>query len=148
MKVILKENISNLGTKGEVKNVSDGYARNYLIPKGMAEEATPARLKEWEKQKKIIEKKEQKEEEKAREIAEKLEGQKINFKLKAGEEGRLFGSATSADISEALKEKGYEIDKRKIELEDPIKNTGNHEIEIKLMPGITTRIQVEIEGTK
>ncbi len=144
MKVILTEEVPNLGNKGEVKNVADGYARNYLIPRNLAVEATPARMKEIEKQQKIQEKKEQKEIAAAQEQARELEGKTFIFKVQASEEGRLFGSVTSADIAEAMKEEGVDLDKRKIELEDPIKELGEFQIPIKFKGGIETHIQIQV----
>ncbi len=145
MKVILKENVPNLGNKGDLKEVNRGYARNYLFPKGLAEEATPQKIKAWEKQKEIMEKKKQKEEEEARRMAQEMQGSTVRFNLKAGEDGKLFGSVTSADIADGLKKQGYQLDKRKIELDDPIKQVGSYEVEVKLGPGIVSTVHVEVE---
>jgi len=145
MKVILTQDIPNLGNKGDIKNVADGYARNYLIPRQLAVEATPSRLKEREKQIKQQEKKEQREEAAAQKIAEQLEGKTIKFTKQASNEGKLFGSITSSDVANALSDLGVEVDKRKVELEDPIKELGEHSVPVKLRSGIYARLNIIIE---
>ncbi len=145
MKVILKQDVKNLGNKDEVKEVKEGYARNYLIPKGMAEKATKNKLKEVEKKREMQQKQEQKEIEEAEKLKEKLAEEKLVLKAKTGEEGKLFGSITNKDIAEKLsEEKGIEIDKRKIELDDPIKDLGSYEIELKLHSEVTAKLNVQV----
>lgn len=146
MKIILKKDIPNLGMAGEVVNAKDGYARNYLIPKGLAEEATPsglARAKEFEKE---LAKRVLAEKEKATLLAEEIKGIKIEIGMKAGENGKLFGSVTNSDIAEGLLGKGYEIDRKKIEMKENIKSLGSHEVQIKLHQDVTAKLEVEVIG--
>ncbi len=146
MKVILTQNVKNLGEKGEVVKVADGYARNYLIPKGLAEEATDSRLKNLKQKQKAKARKKEKELEKAREKAKELDGRVVIIKTKAGERGKLFGSVTSKDVAEAVKKEfGLDVDKRKIELEDPIKSLGRYPVGIRLYPDVTAEIIIAVE---
>ncbi|AAM25879.1 MULTISPECIES: 50S ribosomal protein L9 [Caldanaerobacter] len=144
MKVILVKDVKNVGKAGEVVNVSDGYGRNYLIPKGLAIEATESNLKMLNEKKKAEERKRQQELEQAKELAQKLSKVGVTLKVKAGENGKLFGSVTSKDVEEALKEKGFEIDKKKIVLPENIKTTGTYYAEIKLYQGVTAKVQVDV----
>jgi len=146
VKVILTQDVKNLGKKGEVVKVADGYARNYLIPRGLAEEATDSRLKNLKQKQKAKARKKQKELEEAREKAKELEGRVVTIKTKAGEKGKLFGSVTSRDVAEAVKKEfGLDVDKRKIELGDPIKSLGRYTVGIKLYPDVTAEIIVAVE---
>ncbi len=145
MKVILQEDVNKLGSRGEVKNVADGYARNYLIPKGLATEATPKALKELESKQHIIQRKENEELEKMKAIAGKLEEKQVTLKARVGEAGKLFGSVTSKDIAEKLEEEGIRVDRRKIDLEDPIRGLGVYNVPIKLHPEVAVEIQVIVE---
>jgi large subunit ribosomal protein L9 len=147
MKVILKVDIKGVGKKGELLNASDGYARNYLLPRGYAIEATEGNMaslkekKEAEKFKKDAEAKE------ARELAKKLSGITVLFNVKTGESGRLFGSITSKDISDEInKQHGFDIDKRKIVLDEAIKTTGTYNIEVKVYPEVSAKLKVEVKG--
>jgi|LSQX01.1.fsa_nt_gb large subunit ribosomal protein L9 len=144
MKVILKEDVKNLGSKGDVVNVSDGYARNYLIPRGLAEIATEGGLKQLQMQEKAREKRKLEEAAEAKEIAAKLEKEKFVIKVKAGEGGRLFGSVTTKDIADVVKKAGYNIDKRKIELSENIKSLGLHKIKVKLYEDITADLTIQV----
>ena len=144
MKVILKEDVKNLGSKGDVVNVSDGYARNYLIPRGLAEIATEGGLKQLQMQEKAREKRKLEEATEAKEIAAKLEKEKFVIKVKAGEGGRLFGSVTTKDIADVVKKAGYNIDKRKIELSENIKSLGLHKIKVKLYEDITADLTIQV----
>jgi large subunit ribosomal protein L9 len=144
VKVILLEDIRNLGEKGEVKVVKDGYARNYLLPRGLAVEATKSRLLELEKEKQKRAREEVAKEQEARKIAQELEGMSVVLEAKAGEEGKLFGSITSADIAENIKAKGFAITKRQVVLPESIKNLGVTSVEIKLYPGVTAQVKVEV----
>ena len=128
MKVILLEDVKGSGKAGQVVKVSDGYARNMLIPRGLALEATPANLKQHEKKKEAQEKKFREDKAKAQEMAEKLLKEGIEIKTKAGANGKVFGSITSKDIADALQALGYDIDKKKILLDAPIKTTGFTEV--------------------
>jgi len=144
VKVILVKDVKNVGKAGEVVNVSDGYGRNYLIPKGLAIEATESNLKMLNEKKKAEERKRQQELEQAKELAQKLSKVGVTLKVKAGENGKLFGSVTSKDVEEALKEKGFEIDKKKIVLPENIKTTGTYYAEVKLYQGVTAKVQVDV----
>ncbi len=150
MKVILKQDVKKLGKKGALVDVSDGYARNYLIPHGLAEEATPQKIKAWQKQQEKLKKQQEKLKKEALEIKSRLDGSYVNIKAKAGEKGKLFGSITSTHIAEAIKDQlAVEIDKKDIKLDQPIKELGAYKISIKLYPGIEAKINVVIqEGDK
>ena len=146
MKVILKQDVENLGKKDEVKEVKEGYARNYLIPRGLAEKATKSKLKEVEKRREIQEQKEEKLIEEARELKEKVEQEKIVLKAKRGDEGKLFGSITNKDIAKKLEEEGLlSLDKRKVELKDPIKEVGTYQVNLKLHQEVEAVLTVEVQ---
>lgn len=144
MKVILIEDVEKLGVQGQIVDVKPGYARNYLIPKGLAWLYNESNLKRLEHQKKIWEVKNIKEREKARALKEKIEGMEIKIPAKVGEENLLYGSITSSQISKALEEKGILIDKRKILLEEPIKRAGFHEIRLKLHREVEATLKIEV----
>lgn len=146
MKVILLEDVAGLGKKGEVKDVAPGYARNLLIPRGLAEEATPGRLREREHRERVQEQKNRRLEAESRAQAQLLEQRVLHFRAAAGEGGRLFGSVDAADIAEELKRQGFDVDKKKILLEEPIKATGRYEVTVKLFPGVKATIVVEVSG--
>ena len=145
MKVILLQEVKKLGDRGDVKEVSNGYARNFLIPKGLAMEATPKALKDLETQKKTLERKEQDEKEKMEALAEKLKGVKVTLSARVGEGGKLFGSVTSKDIAQNLQEQGYNVDRRKIDLGEPIRGLGSYTVTLKLHPEISAEIEVIVE---
>ncbi len=145
MKIILLKDVKGLGKEGDLVDVKDGYARNYLFPKKLAIEATPANLNKWKKKKKEMEAKEKEEYENALKLKEKIESIDLKLKGKAGEGGKLFGSITSKDISDALKtQHNIDIDKKKIELEDNIKTLGTTEVEIKIYPEISAKLRVKV----
>ncbi len=144
MQVILKENVKNLGNVGDLVNVKDGYARNFLIPKGLAVEANPKNIKMLEHERKKIQELARKAKLSAEGLASKIGDTTVVITAKAGEENRLFGSVTAMDIAEALKKQGIEIDKRKIILEEPIKRLGNYTVKIKLHPDITSQLNVQV----
>ncbi|MCL2461546.1 MAG: 50S ribosomal protein L9 [Defluviitaleaceae bacterium] len=145
MKVIMLQDVKGVGKKGQVLEAADGHARNYLIPKKLAKEASKANLDEIENRKKIEISREQRELEQARQLAEKLQSQKVVIPMKMGEKGRLFGAATNREIAEALSAKtGMEIDKKKVVLPEPIKVMGEHKVELKLHAKVTVTISVEI----
>ena len=146
MKVIFVEEVQGVGQKGEVKEVASGYARNYLIPQGLALEATPGRLKDLELKEKTRARKSAKEAEEAQKVADKISGQRFPVKAKTGEGGKLFGSVTSADIAQLLTKSGAQVDKKKVELDDPIKTLGEHEVQVKLHPEVTANITVVVES--
>ncbi len=144
MKVILKEDVEGLGKAGDIVNVKDGYARNFLIPRGLAIRATDKSVKSLEKQKKMILDRINKERKRLQQFAEKLSELTVTIKKKAGEEGKLFGSVTSRDIAEALEAMGYEVDRKKIILEEPIKSIGNYTVKIRLASEIEAEVAVEV----
>ena len=144
MKVILIDEIRGLGTRGDVVNVKDGYARNYLLPKNLAREATPGNLKSVEQERKKWALLAQKEKEQATKAAESVKGTKVTVRKRVGENGQLFGSVTANEIADALTAKGLEVDKRRIELGQPIKSLGTHDVEVRLFRDVTAQIQVEV----
>ncbi|WP_077702061.1 50S ribosomal protein L9 [Virgibacillus dokdonensis] len=145
MKVIFLKDVKGKGKQGEVKNVSDGYARNYLLKNNLAQEATPGNLKALEAKKKKQKQLEQKEKEAAIQLKDKLADITVELTAKSGDSGRLFGSITSKQISEALeKNYGYKIDKRKIELDAPIRSLGYTNVPVKLHPEVDGSIKVRV----
>ena len=144
MKVILTEEIRGLGTRGEVVTVKDGYARNYLLPKNLAQEATNSNLKAIEHQRRKWSLLAQEEKNAAQKQADRVKGVKIRIEKRVGEHGQLFGSVTANEIADALLEKGIEVDKRRIELGSPIKTIGMHDVEVRLHRDVTASIQVEV----
>ena len=147
MKVILVKDVKGLGEKESLVNVSDGYARNYLIPKGLACLSNPKNLNVMKAKNKAMEAKKEKEIEEAKSLADKLNQSSITIKAKAGENGKLFGSITSKDISEKIKSMhNLDIDKRKIVLDEPLKSMGEFNIEIKIYPEISAELKVYIEN--
>ena len=145
MEIILKEDVEKLGNKGEVVEVADGYARNYLLPKGLAVFATKENLNQLKQQLKKEERKEEERREEAQEIADKLSELELEFAVKAGEEGRLFGSVTDKDIAESIEEEiSVEIDKKDIKMDDNIKELGAHKIEIDLYKDIKAELKVKV----
>ena len=145
MKVILKDNIKGVGKKNEVINASDGYARNFLFPKNLAVEATPENMQKLNSQNQAKQYKKDVEKEQAQAIAKKLETITVEIKVQAGENGKIFGSVSSKEISESL-EKQYKIiiDKKKIEVKEPIKVLGVRTIEAKLFEGVTGKIKINV----
>jgi large subunit ribosomal protein L9 len=144
MKVILTEEIRGLGTRGDVVTVKDGYARNFLLPKNLAREATTGNLKQIEHERRKWALLAQQEKDAAQKAADKVKGVKIRIEKRVGEHGHLFGSVTANEIADALLEKGIEVDKRRIELGSPIKNVGVHDVEVRLHRDVTATIQVEV----
>ncbi|MBU5668527.1 50S ribosomal protein L9 [Peptoniphilus sp. MSJ-1] len=145
MKVILLKDDKNLGKKGEIVEAKTGYARNFLIPRKVAVEATPENLEEWKKNKAEEEKLEKENRAKANEVKKKIEEITLTIKAKAGEGGRLFGAITSADIAKNLKsEHKIEVDKKKIDLSENIKESGIKNIDIKLYPDVVATLKVNI----
>lgn len=144
MKVILKEDIKNLGVAGSVVNVADGFARNFLIPRNLAVEASTKNIKALEQARKKIEDEARKAKDRAQELSNKLSSLTIQIQAKAGEEGKLFGSITNADISEALKREGYDIDRKKIVLEGPIKRLGTYTVQVKVYQDIVATVNINV----
>lgn len=147
MKVILKKDIKTLGKTGDVVEVSDGYARNYLFTKGLAAEATKGNMNDLEQKKAADRKKEKEELDEAKKKAELLESKTFKLLVKTGENGRVFGSVTSKEIAEVIKnETKIDIDKRKIELADNIKDIGIYNIGIRLHHEVLAKVKVEVNG--
>ncbi len=145
MKVILAKDVEGWGTVGDIIEVKRGFARNYLIPKGLAYEATDSNIRQIQEILRQKSRKLQKEKEKALQIAEKLKGLEIVITRPVGTTGKLFGSVTTSDIAEALKEQGIEIDRKKIMLRSPIKNIGSYNIVIRLHPEVSETIKVHVQ---
>ncbi len=147
MKVILNKDVKGTGKAGDVVNVSDGYARNMLIPRGLATEATAGNIRQLEKQKALAAEKKAEEKAEAEKLAQDIKEISVTIKTKAGDGGKIFGSITSKDIAEALKEQhDIEIDKKKIQLASPIKHTGDMTVDIKLYSEVNTGLKVIIEA--
>jgi large subunit ribosomal protein L9 len=145
MELLLKEDVENLGARGELVKVRSGYGRNYLLPRGLAIQATPANIKQIEMQRKALLKREAVEHETAQQQADLLKDVTLEFSRKVGEHGILYGSVTSMDVAEALAAKGYEIDRKRVQLKDPIKSTGEYEVPVKLHREVTSNIKVVIK---
>lgn len=148
MKVVLRQDVPKLGEAGTVQNVSGGYARNFLIPQGMAVYASEGELKMAAHNQAVKDRKVARQEEQLRSLAEKIEGQTLTFEARAGEGGRLFGSITVAEVAEQLSGKiGEEIDRRRVQLEEPIRTVGDHKVTVhlvgRLRPSITVTVNAE-----
>ncbi len=144
MKVFLKEDVKNLGKIGDVVNVAEGYARNFLFPKKFAVEANTKNLKEFEHNKRIIQERAAKIKDASKATADKLSALTLKIKAKAGEEDKLFGSVTTMDIAEAFKAEGFEIDKKKILLGEPIKRLGEYTVEVKVHSEVNATVKVQV----
>lgn len=146
MKVILLQDVKGQGKKGEVVEVNEGYARNFLIKKGFAEVATAAKINDINMKKSAADFHKAEELAATRALAAEIKGKSFTVKIKAGANGKVFGSVTGADISSALAEAGYSVDKKKIILPQPIKVLGDYDIDLKLMEGVTSKIKVTVTG--
>ena len=146
MKVILKSTVDNIGRAGDVKDVAAGYARNYLLPRKLAEAATPSALKYWEKGKEKRAALVAAEVEVAKQLAGKLSGVSLSFSMPASEEGKLFGSVGKTDVLKSLKAAGYDVPKNSVALDMAIKTTGEHEVTLKLQPEVSVKIKVTVSA--
>jgi large subunit ribosomal protein L9 len=144
MEVILKEDVPNLGLRGDVVKVAEGYGRNYLLPRKMAMQATEANKAVIEQMKAAAARRSATEKAQAEQVAAKLQPVELSFTRKSGEAGHLFGSVTSADIATDLAAQGFEIDRRKIQLSDPIKNVGEYTVGIRLHREVSAHIKVKV----
>jgi len=144
MEVILKEDVDNLGHRGDVVKVAEGYGRNYLLPRKLAMQATEANKAVIEQMKASAARRSASEKAVAEELVTKLEPLSLTFTRKSGEEGRLFGSVTSADIATELAANGFEIDRRKIQLADPLKTVGDFSVGVKLHKEVTAHVKVKV----
>ena len=142
VQVILRDDVANLGKIGEVVRVKPGYARNFLIPRGLAVDANPKNLRVLEHQKRLIAAKAERDHKTAEAVARRVQGVKLTVRARAGEEGRLFGSVTNMDIERLLAEKGVQVDRRRIALDEPIKQVGTYTITVQI--GRTVRAAVEL----
>lgn len=146
MELLLKEDVDNLGVRGDLVKVRPGFGRNYLLPRGLAIQATPGNRKQIEMQRKTLLKKESAERGTAEQQAELLKALTLEFARKVGEHGILYGSVTSMDIAEAFAGKGFEIDRRRIQLKDPIKEPGEFEVPVKLHREVTANVKVVVKS--
>lgn len=147
MKVILKQDVTKLGAAGDLVDTSDGYARNYLFPRDLAEEATPDRVKEWKAREASKKNKEEKLKNEAAETGKKLSGKTVRVQVSAGEKGKLFGSVTAANVAENIASQlGITVDKRDIRLAETVKQTGSYPFFIRLHAGIETEMTLVVEG--
>ena len=144
MEIILRDHVENLGRRGEVVKVADGYARNYLLPRKLALLATDANKKWIERERKIAEARDHEERGAAEAIATRLSALDLTITRKVGENDQLYGSVTNADIGELLAKKGFEVDRRKILLPDPIKTLGEHTVPVKLHRDVTAQLRVAV----
>jgi len=142
VQVILRRVVDDLGDIGEVVDVKPGYARNFLIPQGIAYEATDTNQKRFEEERRHILERSARELDRARAAAERIEGQSVSFSVRAGDEGKLFGSVTASDISDALAEKGVEVDRHLIRLEEPIKQLGVYKVTVRLHAEVRPEVTV------
>jgi len=144
MQIILQQDVEKLGTRGEVLEVKEGYARNFLLPRKLALEASPANMKRLEKMRAIFAKHEATEKEAAEKLASVLNGLSLTMSRKSGEHDQLFGSVTSADVADAIAAQGYTVDKRKIQLADPIKMVGEFQVPVKLHREVTANVKLTV----
>jgi len=145
MEVILKEDVPKLGHRGDVIKVAEGYGRNYLLPRKLAIEATPANKAVIEQMKQAAVRRSAVEKADSEALAKQLDGVSLTFQRKAGEKDHLFGSVTSSDIAEGLEHKGFNIDRRKIQLHEPLKSIGEFEVPIRLHRDVTSKVKVTVE---
>jgi large subunit ribosomal protein L9 len=144
MNIIMRKHVENLGNFGDVVKVAEGYARNYLIPRGLAVVASPANIGQLNAEKEAFVRKEKLRKDKAEKYKAELDALKLSFAKKAGEDERLFGSVTSHDIEEAIKQKGFKVDKKEIILKEPIKTIGLHTVSVKLHPEVIANITIDV----
>jgi len=145
MKVILTENISSLGQIGQLVNVAPGYARNYLLPQGLAQEATGKNVRELDHQKRMLDKKRERIRQEMLSLAERLNTVKISLKRKVAEDDKLYGSVSLTDIQSALEEKGFDLPRRSVQLEQPLKNLGEHTVSVRIDAQISANVVVIVE---
>lgn len=148
MKVILLQDVPNVGESGSIQNVSDGFARNYLIPQGLAEMGTPGRVKQAEQRINAQQKKIERQEEEMRDLAERIEGTRVEIEARVGRQGRLYGSITAPEIASAVSTAlGEDIDRRKVELGDPIRTLGDHSVQIHLVGRLRPSVIVAVKAS-
>ena len=145
MEVILKEDVAKLGSRGDVVKVADGFGRNYLLPRKLAIEASASNRKVIEQMKAAAVRRSAKEKAQAEELSKQFEGVSVSFTRRSGEHDQLFGSVTSGDLVEALSKQGFDIDRRKVQLHEPLKTLGEFTVPVKLHKDVTTHLRVVIE---
>lgn len=148
MEIILREDVDKVGTRGAVVKVADGYARNYLLPKRLAVPATDANKKIVEQEKQAHLRREAKQKSESEDLANLMQGVSVTFRQRVGENNQLFGSVTAKDIADALEAQKYHIDRRKIQLDEPIRTLGEHKVALRLHRDVTTEINVVVEAEK
>jgi large subunit ribosomal protein L9 len=147
MKVVLRADVDNLGNKGDIVDVADGYARNYLVPRGLALKASSGSQKQADAMRRNREARDSRDREAAQALAAQFEGRTITIKARAGAEGKLFGSVTSVDVADAVqKQTGAEIDRRKIHLDEPLKELGGVDLQVRLHTDVLANLHVEVEA--
>lgn len=146
MKIILLQDVKGQGKKGEVIEVNEGYARNFLIKKGLAEVATASKINDLNQKKAAADFHRAEELKAMRELAKEINGKSFTVTIKAGQGGKVFGSVTGANIADSLQAAGYNIDKKKVALAQPIKNVGVYDVDLKLMEGVSSKIKVSVEA--
>ena len=148
MKIILNQTIDSLGNEGDILSVKDGYARNYLIPKGWAKQATKNNIESTQKEIEAKQKKEAKTRENLEALGKQLDKLSLKLELKAGEEGRLFGSVTSQMIVDAIAKKGYTVNKKEVEITETISHLGKYFVDVKLGHGFSGRVKIKVSADK
>jgi len=146
MEVILREDVANLGTVGDIVKVKPGFARNYLLPRGLAAVADRRNIYVLEHQKRLLGDKRERDRRQAETVAQTLSALRLTIKARAGEEGKLFGSVTNQDVEKALAERGFSVERRRIRLENPIKSIGEHVVPIHLGGGVDAQVTVVVEA--
>lgn len=144
MRVILRQEVKGLGKVGDVKDVADGYATNYLLPRGFAVEASGAALRAAARQQESAKSRSERERAEMRELARRIGESRLSFTLKAGAQGKVFGSVTTRDIAQALAARGIELERAKIHLTEPIRTLGTHRVEARLLPDVRAEITIEV----
>lgn len=145
MEIILREDVPNVGTTGDIVKVKPGYARNYLLPRGLAVVADPRSRHELEHQKRIMAEKRERDQRQASVLADRIAALRLVVTARAGEEGKLFGSVTNQDIERLLADSGFVVDRRRIRLDEPIKTLGEHPVVIRLMSGVDAKLTVSVQ---
>ncbi len=146
MQIILREDVTNLGRPGDVVKVRDGYARNFLLPRNLAVEANPKNIRAFEHQKRLALMRREARKGEALKLKERLEALRISISARAGEEGKLFGSVTNIDVERALREQGFDIERRKVILPEPIKQLGDYTVAVKLDPEVDASLKISVNA--
>lgn len=147
MKVILLKNVPGLGERGQVKEVKDGYAHNYLLPRGLAAEATPGNVRSLEGQRQAVQDRARRERDDTEHLASQIAQIILEIPTRAGEGGRLFGAVTAQNVADALAGQGVRVSKRQVELDEPIKTAGSYKVPVRISPGVVVQVEVNVLGT-